>query len=42
MLKTARLSRGITILTAANTEGLIGEEGHVATQVKLQRRTAGC
>ena len=38
MLKTAIEQKGITILTAANTEGLIGEEGHV-TQVKLKNGT---
>ena len=38
MLKTAIEQKGITILTAANTEGLIGEEGHV-TQVKLKDGT---
>ena len=38
MLKTAIEQKGITILTAANTKGLIGEEGHV-TQVKLKDGT---
>lgn len=38
MLKTAIEQKGITILTAANTEDLIGEEGHV-TQVKLKNGT---
>ena len=38
MLKTAIEQKGITILTAANTERLIGEEGHV-TQVKLKDGT---
>ena len=38
MLKTAIEQKGITILTAANTECLFGEEGHV-TQVKLKDGT---
>jgi NAD(P)H-nitrite reductase len=38
MLKTAIEQKGITILTEANTECLIGEEGHV-TQVKLKDGT---
>ena len=38
MLKTAIEQKGITILTAANTECLFGEEGHV-TQVKLKNGT---
>ncbi|WDE14732.1 nitrite reductase small subunit NirD [Acinetobacter schindleri] len=38
MLKTAIEQKGISILTAANTECLFGEEGHV-TQVKLKDGT---
>ncbi len=42
MLKHAIEQKGISIMTEANTEALIGEDGHVNQVTSERRHSAGC